>query len=131
MDEDYAVTLSSLGTLNLALFQRQRERKFHTRAVEFYQRAIAEDPEIATAYNGLAVAFRYQNKNDQAVSLWKKALEIKPDFTNVYINLGITLIAIGERAEALEYLTLCRERYFCRLDEAEQTQLQELIERAK
>jgi len=131
MDEKNALALSSLGTLCLALFRAEKRREFHSRAIDFYEKAIDVDPHIASAYNGLAVAYRFENKNQMAVSLWKKAIEVKPDFTNAYINLGITLITMGRKKEALEYLSLCKEKYFSRLSGDDQRQLLELIAEAK
>ena len=131
IDEKNALALSSLGTLYLALFRAEKRREFHSRAIDFYEKAIDVDPHIASAYNGLAVAYRFENKNQMAVSLWKKTINVKPDFTNAYINLGITLITMGRKKEALEYLNLCKEKYFSRLSGDDQRQLLELIAEAK
>jgi len=131
IDSKYALALSSLGTLNLSLFRTEKNREYYNRALGFYQRAIEYDPNLASAHNGLAVAYRFANKNELAVSHWKKALEAKPDFTNAYINLGITLINLGRKEEALEYLNRCREKYFFRLSRDDQNQILELIAEAK
>jgi len=131
MDSTNGLALSSLGTLNLALFRAEKNGAFYDQAIDFYKRAIEADPSIASAYNGLAVAYRFAGKNDLAVSYWKKAIEVKPDFANAYINLGITLINLGQKERALEYLIRCREKYFSRLSSDDQKQLTDLITEAK
>lgn len=131
MDQKNALVLSSLGTLNLSLFKAEKNREYYSRALDFYKRAIDADPYMASAYNGLAVAYRFANENDLAIFNWKKAIEVKPDFTNAYINLGIILIGLGQKEEALEYLNRCQEEYFNRLNSNDQRQLLELIAEAK
>ncbi len=131
MEGQNALALSSLGTLHLSLFRAERNEEDYNRAIEFYRKAIEADPNLASAHNGLAVAYRFANRNDLAVTHWKKAIEAKPDFTNAYINLGITLIHSGQKEKALEYLNLCRDKYFSRLSGDDQKQLLELIAEAK
>ncbi len=131
LDSKNALALSSLGTLNLSLFRAEKNREYYNQALNFYQRAIETDPNLASAHNGIAVAYRFANKNELAVSHWKKAIEAKPDFTNAYINLGITLINLRQKEKALEYLHRCQEKYFSRMNREDQKQLLELIAEAK
>ena len=39
---------------------------------------------------------------DEAASYYRKAIEIKPDFTEAYNNLGIAYIHLGEHENAIE-----------------------------
>jgi arylsulfatase A-like enzyme/Flp pilus assembly protein TadD len=130
IDGDDALALSSLGTLSLARFRAERDPALHARAVAYYEHALRTDPFLASAYNGLAVAYRYNRQTDRAVELWKKALEVKPDFTDASLNLGMTLLDLGKAGEALRILESCRDKYISKLSPSDRERLLELIDRA-
>jgi Flp pilus assembly protein TadD len=131
LDGDDALALSSLGTLSLARFRAEKNPALHGEAVAYYERALRADPFLATAYNGLAVACRIRKQPDRAVSLWKKALEVKPDFAAASLNLGMTLIDTGKPGDAVLVLEACRKKYFSRMNPQDREQLLGLIERAQ
>jgi tetratricopeptide (TPR) repeat protein len=131
LDGDDALALSSLGTLSLARFRAEKNPALHAEAVAYYERALRADPLLATAYNGLAVAYRYRKQTDRAVSFWRKALEVKPDFTAASLNLGMTLIDTGKPGDAVLVLEACRKEYFSRMSPQDREQLLGLIERAQ
>jgi tetratricopeptide (TPR) repeat protein len=86
---------------------------------------------LVSAINGLGVAFRYAGDIEQAIVCWKQGLDIDPGFTDIYFNLGITLIETGRREEALKYLSVCKEKYSDRLSENGRRQLDSLISEIK
>jgi tetratricopeptide (TPR) repeat protein len=68
---------------------------------------------------------------EEAVKDWKKALELRPDFVEVYFNLGITYLQTGQKSEALNMLNQCKSKFFSSLPPSEQDRLNRLIAEAK
>jgi arylsulfatase A-like enzyme len=60
---------------------------------------------IGKAHNNLGMAFARQENFDRAITHYKKALEIDPDFANVYYNLGNIFLKRGELNEAIKHYT--------------------------
>jgi tetratricopeptide (TPR) repeat protein len=131
LDSHNALALSSLGTFHLTLFRLEKQKDDLEKAITYYTRAKEASPELASALNGLGVAFRYAGELERAIYCWKQALDIDPGFTNTYFNLGISLIESGRKKEALKYLKMCKERYSDRLSEKERQQLDSLISEIK
>lgn len=129
-DQNNVLTLSNMGTLYLTLFRKKKENRYHAQAIDFYKRAVNYNPEIVSAWNGLAVAYRFAGDRKKAVTYWEKALKINPFFTNTYFNLGITYIEMGEKKKALTYLNSLKEKMYSRLSERERRQLDNLITEA-
>ena len=57
------------------------------RAMEYYKRAIAADPEYAYAYNNLGVAYEKKGMVPQATYYYKRALAKNPNMPNARKNL--------------------------------------------
>ncbi|MCP5053010.1 MAG: tetratricopeptide repeat protein, partial [bacterium] len=131
LDGRNAFSLSSMGTLYLTLFRFKKNPQFHILAVDFYNRAIAENPRMVTALNGLAAAYSFTGQRSKALASWEKIIDIEPGFTQVYFNLGITNLKMGNKKKALDYLTHCKKNYYLQLNEAEQRQLNQLIREAR
>ena len=57
-----------------------------------------------------------EGKSDQAVTIYKKVIEVEPDFPEAYNNLGLIYAASGnlEKAQMKPSLTL-RHPIYCRL----------------
>jgi arylsulfatase A-like enzyme/Tfp pilus assembly protein PilF len=131
LDPHNALALSSLGTFHLSLFRLQKQKDDLEKAITYYTQAKKASPELVSAINGLGVAFRYAGDHERAIACWKQVLDIDPGFTDIYFNLGITLIETGRRQEALKYLNMCKEKYSDRLSEKERQQLDSLISEIK
>lgn len=71
---NYAVALYATGDLNKALEQYLEEKKLN--------------PDDPIVYNNLGNIYRDQGKNDDAVTSYKKAIELDKQMTNAYINLA-------------------------------------------
>jgi len=131
LDPHNAIALSSMGTFHLSLFRLQKQKDDLEKAITYYTQAKKASPELVSAINGLGVAFRYAGDHERAIACWKQVLDIDPGFTDIYFNLGITLIETGRRQEALKYLNMCKEKYSDRLSEKERQQLDSLISEIK
>jgi len=130
LDNKLASGYNNLGTLFLTLFQRQKKPQFHKQAIKNFKQALKLDPRQASAFNGLGAAYKLIGDRENAVQNWKNALEIKPEFTDVYFNLGITLFEMEKKVEALKYLLTCKNNYFDLLTTKDQKQLIRLIRAA-
>jgi tetratricopeptide (TPR) repeat protein len=81
------------------------DEKRYPAAVENLTQAIAADPKNYSLHFNLALAFSLMGKNAEAISEYKKTLELKPDLYPAQLNLGISLLREKQPAEAVQYLT--------------------------
>lgn len=93
------------GKLRQQGYQYQMEGNYD-RAVEYYKKAIAEDPFCTAAYNDLGVMYYiYLNEVDKAIEALKKALSIDKNYAGAYTNLALICEKTGSKEEALKYWT--------------------------
>jgi arylsulfatase A-like enzyme/Flp pilus assembly protein TadD len=130
LNPTFASAFNNQGTLYLRMALERKDREMLPKAIMAFDRAIKNDPRLASAFNGRASAHKFSNRPDDAIRDWKKALELQPDFVDVYFNLGITYLEKGDKAEALTILNLCKKRFYSRLPAAEQDRLDRLIAEA-
>ncbi|HUT07963.1 MAG TPA: tetratricopeptide repeat protein, partial [Candidatus Latescibacteria bacterium] len=69
---------------------------------EFFEKAIAADPGLASAYNGLGGVLKIMGRTDDAVRNWEKAHELDPKFAFPVYNLALAYLEKGEKAKAYE-----------------------------
>jgi arylsulfatase A-like enzyme/cytochrome c-type biogenesis protein CcmH/NrfG len=130
LDPERPLTLSNMGTFYLTLYRSNKDKDFYKWAVEHYTRAVKADPRMVTALNGLAAAYSYAGNQQKAVQYWRQALNVNPNFTNLYFNLGITYLKMGQKKNALTFLTQLKNRHYNRLNPREQQQLDQLLSQA-
>ena len=70
------------------------------RAAVAFEHALAFDPEIPEALNGLGVVARSAGRLDEARRRFERALGLDPDFAEGHANLGETLLALGRPTAA-------------------------------
>ncbi|MCE5230169.1 tetratricopeptide repeat protein [bacterium] len=70
-------------------------------ALEEAGRKLPNDPEIL---NNTALALNLCGRKPEAIQTWRRAIGIKPDFSEAYFNLARILFEMGNRGEALETL---------------------------
>ena len=58
-------------------------------------------PDLAEIHINLGVVFKEQEKLDEAVACYRRALELRPDFAELHVNLGVALKDQGKLEEAL------------------------------
>jgi tetratricopeptide (TPR) repeat protein len=78
-------------------------------AIALFEQAIAIDPNLAIAWNGLSLALRQKGDLEGAVTAGKRLIELEPDDPLSHTNLSILLMRQGkipeaedERAEAMQ-----------------------------
>jgi Flp pilus assembly protein TadD len=70
------------------------------------QKAASLNPASAgMAYYNMGATLVNRNKPKEAVTFFKKAIEVDPLYSNAYYQLGITLIGENETGEAMMYLS--------------------------
>jgi hypothetical protein len=68
--------------------------------------AIAIDPSLPEALNGVGVTYRMRNDLPAALDWYKRALAIDPDFGDAYYNMACVYALQGEKDLALRYLQI-------------------------
>jgi Flp pilus assembly protein TadD len=66
-------------------------------AREEFGRAIKKDPKNPYFYKGLGVAYLRENKLAEAITAFRKALELNPFYVDARNDLGTALLLSGER----------------------------------
>jgi tetratricopeptide (TPR) repeat protein len=67
-----------------------------------FSQSLAEDPKNLHLYNRLGIALRRQQKHQEALECYQKALKVDSRSDKIYYNLGILYFDLGEKAKALE-----------------------------
>jgi len=71
-------------------------------AVTFYKLAAKKRKDFFEAYLGLSIAYRELGEYDKAHKAILKVLKIKPDYNQVYYNLGLILEKQNKNRAALK-----------------------------
>jgi tetratricopeptide (TPR) repeat protein len=96
-DQARAAMTDAAAWLHEGSFERARQR---------FQEAIALDPGLPEAYNGVGVTFRMRNELGAAIAWYKKALAVDPDFGDAYYNMACVYALQGQEELALRYLQI-------------------------
>ena len=64
---------------------------------EHYLKAIQNDPEYASAFNNLAIAFINEGNVSEAISHFSSALRINPDFHEAKLNIEMARKLLEEK----------------------------------
>ena len=70
---------------------------------DYFEKAAAADPALASAYNGLGGVLKIMGRADDAVRNWEKAHELDPKFAFPVYNLILAYLEKGEKARAYEH----------------------------
>jgi Flp pilus assembly protein TadD len=73
-----------------------------TEAIEGYRAALAADPKLAIAWNGLSMAYQKQGELDLATEAALRLVELEPDDPLSHTNLSILYQLRGMIPEAEE-----------------------------
>lgn len=131
MDRTSALTFNNMGALYLTMFLANKDAQLHQKAMQAFTNALEINPRLASALNGRASAYKFTNRVGEALKDWNLALEIKPDFVDVYFNLGVTYLQLKDKAKALDILTQCKEKLYRRLPPPVKQRLDRLIQQAE
>ena len=87
-DPHHAYSLNMLGMIAL-------DTKHYDPAENLVRKAIAERPNAALFHDTLGNILKAQNKVEDSIACFQKALDLKPDFIDSLNNLGGTLLVLG------------------------------------
>ena len=88
-----------------AIYRRGFDHFVHDRlaeAVALFREALAEDPGLAIAWNGLSLAYRGQGNLDAAIEAGRQLIQLEPDDPLSHTNLSILYQRKGLISEAEE-----------------------------
>lgn len=72
-------------------------------AIEYYNKALAIDPNYAIVYNMLGYTYASMGNFDKALEALGKYVELMPDFFNPHDSYGEILMTVGRYDEALKH----------------------------
>jgi tetratricopeptide (TPR) repeat protein len=72
----------------------------HDEAIALYEQALAVDPELAIAWNGLSLAHRQKGELEAAIEAGRRLIELEPDDALSHTNLSILYQRRGMIPEA-------------------------------
>jgi len=131
LDSNYPFLINNIGSLHLSTYLKTKDPAEIRAAIAEFLRAAALDPRYPSAFNGLGAALKMAGDEEGAIENWKKAVELKPDFDFPLYNLGLTLLARGNKAEALRYFLVYKEKFSSGLPQAERDKLEALIQKCR
>lgn len=75
-------------------------------AVDYYDAAINVDPKMPTAWHAKAFYLQNQNKENEAIEIYKKINVIDRNYIDAYLNAGILYMTMDSLAQAEEQFTI-------------------------
>jgi tetratricopeptide (TPR) repeat protein len=73
-------------------------------AMEFYERALGEAPEMPAAQFGVGTMLARMNRPSEAIAHYESAVRSWPEYAEARYNLGLALAAVGRPEEAAHQL---------------------------
>ena len=70
-------------------------------AVELYEQRLLNDPLSLSAHSALGLAYTKVHRYDEAIEIFEKQVELKPDYYWAYFNLGKSHLFKGDAEQAL------------------------------
>ena len=131
LDPKDAIYNDNMGTLSVVLSQKASDAALLQKGVGYFNAAIAADPDLASAYNGLGGALFLQGDKPGAIAAWEKSIKLQPSYDFALYNLALAYLDTGDKARALD---ACR-RYLAargsRLTAQEKGDVEALMEKCK
>jgi tetratricopeptide (TPR) repeat protein len=72
-------------------------------AIQYYEKAIEFNPNMAEAYYNLGLVYGDKGNIDKAIQFYKKVVELKPQDSDAYTNLGVTYGKNGNLDKAIQF----------------------------
>ena len=88
------------------LYQQQK----YTEALQDYEKALAQNPELYEAYEKIGLCHLRLNDTEKAIENLKLALEHNPQSQDVLINLSAVYLEKGDLEEGMRYFKLLDEK---------------------
>ena len=78
-----------------------QENSWHEMAIEYYQKAIAANPNYASVYYNMGLAYDDLQDYREAIRCYQKAIAIDPNYAYAYNNMGFTYDELQDYREAI------------------------------
>ncbi len=75
----------------------------YEKAVWEYQKALGMNPQLATAYNGIGIAYTVLERYPEAVDAQQKALAFQPNLVEAHAGLGLVYLKQNHTEPALKH----------------------------
>jgi tetratricopeptide (TPR) repeat protein len=131
LSPQYAVVLANLGAAETSLAMKRKEASLLLKAEEHFKKAIEHDSGLVAAYNGLGAVYRLFGSLEAAINCWQKAISFNPNHPQALFNLGTAYIDLGDKEQALIYLSKYKQLYYKTLPANEKAELDALIGRCR
>ncbi|MBI4495487.1 MAG: tetratricopeptide repeat protein [Deltaproteobacteria bacterium] len=92
----YPTPYSLLNNLGWAHYRNGDREK----AIECYQKAVAQKPDFGMAFYNMGLAYRDLKQTQAAIAVLRTATRLEPGLQEAHFQLGLLLLQAGERAEA-------------------------------
>lgn len=99
MKPNYPEAANNLGQIYSQLNQPERAAAEYRMTIQYAQKLGTRDG-AARAYNNLAYELVRMGQAGDAILMYRKAIEMNPDFSGAYNNLGFLFYQQGQYAEA-------------------------------
>jgi superkiller protein 3 len=90
--------------LYLQLSSDMFAQRNYSKAIEYCNQSIEENPEFAAAYNHLGIILMETKRFSKSEQAFKKALEIQPNYPEVFNNIGVLMNRQERFSEAIQNL---------------------------
>lgn len=101
-EAEESVTIRSAASNNLGNLMMMQGR--YGESKEFFEEAIALNPNHALALNNLGTVLMKEGNSDQAIEYFKRAIQRDPALSLAYYNLGEIYLKMGLLRKSAEYL---------------------------
>lgn len=106
--------LSMMVTIGLLAFYSYltvKQNTYWNEPALLYERTLKYAPDRPVLYNNLGILYGDMGNVEGAISLFKKAVDIDPNYVYAYNNLGKAYNLLGNKKEALFYYNKALELY--------------------
>lgn len=98
----WRIVILSMVIVGLGTMTYLRNEVYEKR-VTIWSDVVAKSPQNYRAYYNLGNAFRDENRLDEAIQSYSKALTVKPNFAFAHDNMGVVLLRKGMVDDAIQH----------------------------
>lgn len=100
VNKNYVAPDPKAAELNMRLGINYLQRGDYAIALEKLEKALKQDPGLASAHNTIALLYQRLNELDKAEDHFEKAIAYQPKYSQAYNNFGVFLCQQGRYKEA-------------------------------